>query len=129
MSNKPSPFVSDMARAKGLGAAHGGTHHWLMQRVTAISNFFLVLWLVYSAVSLKGATHEVFVAWLALPWNAVLMILFILSTFYHAVLGIQVVVEDYIQTKWFKMTKLIGVKLFFIALGVVCIFSILKIAL
>lgn len=129
MSNKPSHLVTHMARAKGLGAAHGGTHHWLMQRVTAISNFALVLWLVYSIVSLKGATHEAFVGWLALPWNAILMILFILSTFYHAVLGIQVVIEDYIHTKWFKMAKLIGAKLFFTALGVVCIFSILKIAL
>lgn len=129
MSNNLSPLVTDMARAKGLGAAHGGTHHWLMHRVTAISNFFLVLWLVYSIVSLKGATHEVFVAWLALPWNAVLMMLFILSTFYHAILGVQVVVEDYVHTKWLKMTALIGTKLFFIALGVTCIFSILKIAL
>jgi succinate dehydrogenase / fumarate reductase membrane anchor subunit len=129
MSNKPSPFVSDIARAKALGASHEGTHHWLMQRVTAISNAVLVLWLVYSIVSLKGATYEVFTAWLALPWNAVLMILFVLSTFYHAVLGTQVIVEDYIHTRWLKMAKLIGIKLFFIALGVVCIFSILKIAL
>lgn len=129
MAGSSSKLVSDMARAKGLGAAHGGTHHWLMQRVTAMSNAVLVLWLVYSIVSLKGATHEAFVAWLALPWNAVLMILFILSTFYHAVLGIQVVVEDYIHTKWIKMTKLIGAKLFFTALGVAMIFSVLKIAL
>lgn len=122
-------LISDIARAKGLGAAHGGTHHWMMQRVTAISNFALVLWLVYSVVSLKGATHDAFVAWLALPWNAVLMILFVLSTFYHAVLGIQVVVEDYVGTKWLKLTTLIATKLFFTALGVVCIFSVLKIAL
>lgn len=129
MSDKPSPFVTCTARAKGLGAAHEGTHHWMMQRVTALSNLVLVLWLVYSIVSLKGATHEVFVAWLALPWNAVLMILFILSTFYHATLGIQVVVEDYIHTRCLKLAKLIGMKLFFVALGVASIFSILKIAL
>lgn len=129
MSNKVSPLVTHMARAKGLGAAHEGTHHWMMQRVTAMSNFGLVLWLVYSIVSLKGATHEAFVAWLALPWNALLMILFVLSTLYHAVLGIQVVVEDYIHTKWMKHTLLIGSKLFFTALGVAMIFSVLKIAL
>lgn len=128
-NSKQSSIVSGLARARGLGAAHGGTHHWMMQRVTAISNLFVCLWLVYSAVSLKGASHEQFVAWLALPWNAVLMILFILSTFYHAVLGAQVVVEDYIHTKWFKLMKLIGMKLFFTALAVVCIFSVLKIAL
>lgn len=129
MSYKTSHLVTHMARAKGLGAAHGGTHHWMMQRVTAISNLALVLWLVYSIVSLKGATHDAFVAWLALPWNAVLMILFVLSTCYHAVLGIQVVVEDYVSTKWLKLATLIGTKLFFTALGVAVIFSVLKIAL
>ena len=128
-SNKHQTIQSDMTRAKGLGAAHHGTHHWLMQRVTAISNFFVCSWLVYSIVALQGATHADFVAWLALPWNAVLMILFILSTFYHAVLGSQVIVEDYIHTKWFKMAKLISMKLFFTALAVACIFSVLKIAL
>jgi succinate dehydrogenase / fumarate reductase membrane anchor subunit len=128
-SNKQSSIVSDMARAKGLGSAHEGAHHWMMQRITAVAALPLCLWLVYSAVALKGASHEQFTAWLALPWNAVLMILFVLAVFYHAVLGAQVVVEDYIHTKWFKMMKLIGMKLFFTALAVVCIFSVLKIAL
>jgi len=57
------------------------------------------------------------------------MILAIISTFYHAMLGSQVVTEDYIHHEGFKMFKLIGQKLFFFGLGVACVFSILKIAL
>lgn len=93
-----------------------------------MANIPLVIWMIYSVFSLQGATYQEFTGWLSQPWNAVLAVLFILSTFYHAVLGNQVIVEDYISCRWFRMTKLIGQKLFFIALGVACIFSVLKIA-
>ncbi|MBL4804321.1 MAG: succinate dehydrogenase, hydrophobic membrane anchor protein [Alphaproteobacteria bacterium] len=120
---------SPLARARGLGSAHEGADHWMKQRITAIANIPLVIWFVFSVVSLRGASHAEFTQWLAQPVNAVLAILFIVSTFSHAVLGARVVVEDYIHNEWFKVFKLIGIKLFFVALGVACVFSILKIAL
>jgi succinate dehydrogenase / fumarate reductase membrane anchor subunit len=126
--NCNTSIQSPLGKAKGLGSAHEGVHHWMMQRVTAIANLPLVLWMVYSIFSLQGATYVEFTTWLAQPLNAVLSILFILSIFYHAVLGCQVVVEDYISCRWFRLTKLIGMKLFFTALAVACIFSVLKIA-
>lgn len=118
-----------LARARGLGSAKEGAEHWMSQRITAIANIPLVIWFVFSVVSLRGANHAEFTSWLAEPVNAVLAILFIISTFYHAVLGSQVVVEDYIHSEWFKTLKLIGTKLFFFGLAIACIFSILKIAL
>lgn len=118
-----------LARARGLGSAGHGSDHWMKQRITAIANIPLVIWFVFSVVSLRGASHAEFTGWLAEPVNAVLAILFIVSTFYHAKLGAQVVTEDYIHHEGFKFVKLIGQKLFFFALGVACIFSILKIAL
>jgi len=118
-----------LARARGLGAAGHGTEHWMAQRITALANIPLCIWLVYSIVSLKGASHEEFTGWLSEPINAILMILFVISTVYHGVLGSQVVVEDYIHHEGFKKLKLIGNTLFFFALAIACIFSILKIAL
>ena len=118
-----------LARAKGLGSAKEGTEHWFMQRVTAISNIPLVLWFVFSIINLKGASHAEFTGWLSEPINAILMTLVVISTFYHAKLGTQVVTEDYIHCEWFKMVKLIGQKLFFFGAGVACIVSILIIAL
>ena len=125
---KNKDFTSPLARAKGLGSAHEGVHHWMHQRITAIALIPLVIWLVWSIIDLKEATYTEFTTWLAAPWNAVLMILIILTAFYHAVLGVQVVVEDYIHCECFKMFKLIGTKLFFFAAAVACIFSVLKIA-
>lgn len=120
---------SPLARARGLGSAHEGADHWMKQRLTALANIPLVIWFVFSIVSLQGASHAEFTSWLAQPLNAILAILFIISTFYHAVLGSQVVVEDYIHNEWFKTLKLMGNKLFFFGLAVACVFSILKIAL
>ncbi len=128
MVKSNNSIQSDLGKAKGLGSAHTGTHHWLMQRVTAVASVPLVFWVVYSIFKLQGADYAAFTTWLASPVNAVLSILFVLNSFYHAMLGNQVIIEDYISCRWFRMTKLIGMKLFFIALGVACIFSILKIS-
>lgn len=122
-------FASPLSKARGLGSAHEGVHHWLHQRITAIANLPLVLWAVYSMVHMRGASYGEFIAWMQLPWNTVLMILLILSVSYHAVLGLQVVIEDYVSCKALKMMKIIGVKLLFTALSVICIVSILKVAL
>ncbi len=121
-------YATHLKKAKGLGSAHEGTDHWMKQKITAILNIPLVLWFVWSIVSLQGASHAQFVTWQAQPANAVLMIMLIISVMYHAKLGAQVITEDYISTEWFKMLKLIGQKIFFLALGIMCIFCVLKIA-
>ena len=115
-----------LARAKGLGSARDGVHHWWHQRITAIANIPLVLWLVWNIVNLKGATYAEFTSWLAEPINAILMILLVVSSFYHAALGCQVIAEDYIHHEGLKIFKLLGIKLFFIATGIACVFSVLK---
>lgn len=117
-----------LARARGLGAAHDGVQHWLAQRITAIANIPLGIWFVYSIVDHAGVDYTEFVEWLSVPWNAILMTLFLLSAFYHAALGTQVVAEDYIHNEGAKIAILIGLKLFFFAMGVACVFSVLKIS-
>lgn len=126
-----TPLKSDMARAQGLGSAKSGTEHWMMQRITAVSNAVLMIWAIFSLVGLigQGVDYQIFTLWLAKPLNAILMVLFIVSTFTHACLGAQVITEDYVHHEGFKTLKLIAQKLFFIGLGFACVFSILKIAL
>ena len=120
---------SPLSRAKGLGSSGHGTAHWMNQRITAVSNLFLMIWLVWSVVTtLVGASYEEFTAWLATPLNAILMILAVVSVFYHAALGSQVIAEDYIHHQGLKLYKLIGIKFFFIAACVACVFSILKVS-
>jgi len=121
-------FKSPLARAKGLGAGHDGTGHWMKQRVTSVASLPLVLWLVWSLVHLGAADYAEFTSWLARPVNAILMILFVIAVFTHAILGAQVVIEDYVHSEGFKFAKLTAMKLFYYAAAVTCIFSVLKVA-
>jgi succinate dehydrogenase / fumarate reductase membrane anchor subunit len=118
-----------LARARGLGAAHGGVGHWKAQRLTAISNAVLVLWFVFSAVALAGASYGEVRAWLASPLAATLMILLVVSVFYHAALGLQVVIEDYVHHSGLLVAALVLVRLVVAGLAVACIVAILMVAL
>jgi succinate dehydrogenase / fumarate reductase membrane anchor subunit len=120
---------SPTARARGLGSAKSGVEHWMAQRVTAIGNLVLGLWFLYSIVVNRGMSYTEALLWLSDPINAVAMILFVVCSFYHAVLGFQTVVEDYIHHEGFKIAKLIGIKLVYFALAVLAVFSVLQVAL
>ena len=122
-------FKNPLARARGLGSSHGALHHWMGQKVTALANIPLVIWAVWSVVSNNGFTFAEFNNWIVQLPNAVLMGLFILSTFYHAALGLQVVIEDYVHCTCYKVVSLIAVRLALFALAATAIFSILKLAL
>lgn len=120
---------SPLSKAKGLGSAGSGTEHWWMQRLTAIANVPLLLWLAYSMVSLIGGGAEQWVAkaWVAEPVNSILLILALVNVCYHASLGLQVVIEDYVHGSM-KYISLVLSKGLFIVLAVSGIFSVLKIA-
>ena len=90
-------YRTPIAKVRGLGSARSGLQHWKMQRLTAVSNVLLVLWFVFSAMALSGSDYAQVRAWLASPVTASLMVLLVISTFYHARLGLQVVVEDYVH--------------------------------
>ncbi|HEX6113896.1 MAG TPA: succinate dehydrogenase, hydrophobic membrane anchor protein [Geminicoccaceae bacterium] len=122
-------LITPLARARGLGAAHGGVGHWKAQRLTAISNAVLVLWFVFSAMALAGASYEEVRAWLASPLAATLMILLVVSVFYHAPLGLQVIIEDYVHHPGARIAALVLVRLVVAGLAVACIVAILTVAL
>ncbi len=93
-----------IARARGLGSAKNGTHHWWLQRLTAIALALLTPWFIWVAVGMVGADAFTVRAILAQPVNAVLMLAFVFSLFWHARLGLQVVIEDYVHTHWLEVT-------------------------
>ncbi|MGD8326529.1 MAG: succinate dehydrogenase, hydrophobic membrane anchor protein [Sphingomonadales bacterium] len=121
-------YRSPLAQARGLGSAKSGTHHWWMQRVTAIALVPLIIWFLVSALGLLGADYDVVKAWVAQPLTSVLLVLFVSAFFYHMKLGLQVVIEDYVHGEGRKLALLLTVNFAAIALSVACIFSILKIA-
>ena len=87
-----------LGRVRGLGSSHHGVHHWLVQRFTAIGNLVLLLFLAISFAMLPGYDFETVRAWVASPLPAVALALMIISVFWHARLGLQVLAEDYVHT-------------------------------
>jgi succinate dehydrogenase / fumarate reductase membrane anchor subunit len=90
-------MVNPLARARGQGSAKGGVHHWYAQRASAVLLIFLVAWLIYAIFSLAGTGHSEAAEFVARPGNAAFLVLLLISLFYHAMLGLQVVIEDYVH--------------------------------
>lgn len=86
-----------LARARGHGSAHRGVHHWLAQRASAVLLVLLLPWAVYALFAVAGAGPAEAAAFVARPWNATLLILLLLTVLYHGMLGLQVVIEDYVH--------------------------------
>jgi succinate dehydrogenase membrane anchor subunit len=120
---------SPLGRAIGLGSAKEGVEHWWRQRITAIALVPLALWFVIVVIRLAGADLETFYGWLGHPVPAVLMMLLLVATFYHAALGLQVVIEDYVHAQGLKLALLIVMRLSCFALAVAGVFAALRIAL
>lgn len=117
-----------LGRARGLGSAKEGVGAAWATIVTAVGLVPLSLWFVISVIGLAGADYTTFQAWMAKPLNASLMVLTVLMVIYHASLGIQMVVEDYVHGAAPKFAALIGSKLIAAFLAVYMTVSILKVA-
>ena len=125
MASSSNSLRSALGRARGLGSAKEGTHHWWLQRLTAIALIPLTMWLVASIIALSGFGYEAFVAWFCQPINATVMILFLAVAFHHAQLGMQVVIEDYVSHHGRRTALNILVKFACYGLATLSIVSIL----
>ncbi len=118
-----------LAKARGLGSAKSGTHHWIAQRLTAIALIPLSLWFVFSLVCMTDMSYQSAIDWIRSPMVAIFLLLFIIALFHHAQLGLQVVIEDYIDCKVMKITGLVVLKLFSFFAGLAAATAVLKIYL
>lgn len=118
-----------LARAKGLGSAKEGVGHWWSQRLSSLLMIPLVLWFGFAVASLPQASHAELAAWISSPPVTVALVLLILTVFYHAQQGLQVVIEDYISTHWQRTTAIIVVSFLCLLLAVIGVIAVLRIAL
>ena len=86
-----------LATARGHGSAKSGVHHWYAQRASAVLLLVLTGWLVFAIFQLSGADHATSARFIAQPFNAAFLILLLVTLLYHAMLGLQVVIEDYVH--------------------------------
>ena len=117
-----------LGRVRGLGSAKEGVDHWWLQRLTAAAQVPLVLWIFISLASMAGASHDEVVAWLSHPVVTVLTVLLVFSLYYHAKLGLQVVIEDYVSGEGRKLIALTLMKFGIILAGSSSLLAVLKIA-
>jgi succinate dehydrogenase / fumarate reductase, membrane anchor subunit len=119
---------SPVGRAIGLGSAKEGVEHWWLQRVTAVALVPLTLWFVIAVVRLSSADIDTVRDWVGRPLPAILLVLLLIATFWHASLGLQVVIEDYVHTDLAKLGLLIVIRLACFALAVAGVIAVLGIA-
>jgi succinate dehydrogenase / fumarate reductase membrane anchor subunit len=116
---------SALGRARGLGSAKDGVHHWWAERLSALALIPLTVWFVASVVAMAGADYYAMRDWLGNPVVAGLLILVIVMTFYHGALGLQVVLEDYVHNEPVKWVALLTVKAASGLLGLTGVLAIL----
>jgi succinate dehydrogenase / fumarate reductase membrane anchor subunit len=120
-------YQTPLARVRGLGSARQGSQDWWRQRVTAVALLPLSLWLAAYLSILPDVTYAEVVRWISLPWKTILLLSFILLSLFHAMLGLQVVIEDYVHNDWMKIIGMLGVRLVTAFLALSTVFSVLRI--
>jgi len=122
-------YQTPLAKARGLGSAKTGTHHWWMQRVSAVALIPLSFWLILFVQQIFQATYPEIKQWLSSPFNLTMILSWSFMSFYHAALGLQVVIEDYISPEWLKITLVWLIKLAFLGGAISALVFALRIAI
>jgi succinate dehydrogenase / fumarate reductase, membrane anchor subunit len=127
MKHNDKRFASKLSNVRGLGSAKDGVSHWVWQRITALAMIPLTLWFLVSLMSMLQANDVIAVQdWFYSPVNALLCIVLFAAIFFHATLGVQVVIEDYVHETTLKNIALIGTKIVFFTAGILSIMAIIK---
>lgn len=128
MAGAKTSMRTPLGKVRGLGAARHGTGHFIAQRISAVALIPLVLWFVWAVAAHAGADYSAAIRFLSHPVNAGLMLLLVLAGIYHFMLGLQVVIEDYVHTEGLKILSLLANKFVAAALAVAAVIAILKLA-
>ena len=111
-----------------MGSAKDGVRHWYLQRASALLLLVLTAWVVYALIVLSDGGYDAAVAFMSKPWNTACAILFVVSGLYHAMISVQVVIEDYIHAPALELFLQFAVRALCYAGMVVGIVYLLRIA-
>lgn len=124
-----SQLRDPLAQVRGLGSAKDGVAHWWMQRLTAIALVPLAVWIVVATLCVLPIDYASARDFVAQPLHALLIIAFIVALFWHAQLGLQVVIEDYVHTRWLEFSLTLAVKFLCLLGALASMLAIIRIAL
>ena len=119
-------YRSPLARVRGLGSAKAGTSHWWFQRVTAVALIPLSFWMLVFLDMCLNAPYQETVVWLNSHFNTVCIVGWVLAAFYHAALGLQVVIEDYVAAEGIKIIAVWTVNLVFFLLALAALIAVFR---
>jgi succinate dehydrogenase / fumarate reductase membrane anchor subunit len=122
-------FRTPLKRVRGLGSAKSGTQHFIVQRITAVALVPLSLWAIFLALALMHADYTQARAILHHHFAGVWLSAFVIALFWHAQLGLQVVIEDYVHTPWLEVVSQLAVKFFCVVGAITSVFAIVRVAL
>lgn len=122
MKNK---YRSDLSKAKNLGSAGSGSGHWWHQRLTAILLTLITVWLFYFFWDISNSTPSEIIEVFNKPYHVLMLTLFIMAGFYHAALGMQVVIEDYVHCRAVRLSLILMVQIFSIVTALAFILAVL----
>jgi len=129
MSARPSTNMrTPLGRVRGYGSAKSGTDDFIRQRLTAISNIPLTIGAILIVISLLSSNHAAVKTTLGLPLVAIVMLLFVISVFYHMRIGMQVIIEDYVHDERAKYALLILNTFYTFTAGFAAVYAILKLS-
>ncbi|WP_068080954.1 MULTISPECIES: succinate dehydrogenase, hydrophobic membrane anchor protein [Novosphingobium] len=120
---------TSIGRVRGLGSAHSGAHHWIVQRVSAIGNLVLTAWFAVSLLLMPNFNYITVHDWIVSPVSAVALSLLIISVFWHVRLGMQVLIEDYLHEAGTKFVALAALNLVVFGAAFYGVFTIARLAL
>jgi succinate dehydrogenase / fumarate reductase membrane anchor subunit len=122
-------MATPLGKVRGLGASGRGTGTFWRQRVTALANIPLVIFLIVSIVSHIGAGYAELRAYLAQPVVAILMLALVISAAIHMRIGLKEIIEDYVHGEGARLVAILLANVFAMGVGLACVFAIVKISL
>lgn len=105
-------FKNELVKAKALGSAKTGSYSWLQQRITGGILAICSIWLICFIVANHNQSVTFILQSLKQPYNAVALLIFVTTSFYHAMLGMRVIIEDYISCTKLRISLIILVQMF-----------------
>jgi succinate dehydrogenase / fumarate reductase membrane anchor subunit len=118
-----------LARVKGLGASGHGVEHWWLHRMTAVSNIPLIIAFVIIVAALAGSDYAQAIDIISHPLVAIILILAVISVTNHMRLGMQIIIEDYVHDKGYRIAAVIANNFYSVVVAVACLYAILKVSL
>ena len=85
-----------MAQTSEKHLREPGFGHWRWQRISAVATLGLMLYFTYLVASMGPLDYSAAMAFVARPQHAVALAILVIAGLFHAALGVQMIIEDYI---------------------------------